>query len=126
VVRGGLERLLRSSLDSEAGLQVGILDNAYTLRIGADASKSEESLGEDLIRTFEVDVKGANVVHWRSLRLPLQPMCVSLARVVIFRLACPPIPALVSSPSPWLLFTFLPYLPLGTTMTRRSPPRCAR
>ena len=48
-----------------AGLQVGILDNAYTLRIGADASKSEESVGEDLIRTFEVDVKGANVVHWR-------------------------------------------------------------
>uniref|UniRef100_A0A7S0JIZ2 Uncharacterized protein n=1 Tax=Calcidiscus leptoporus TaxID=127549 RepID=A0A7S0JIZ2_9EUKA len=61
VVRRGIERLLRTSLESETGLQIGLMDDSFTLCIGG-AHKSEMLLGEPLIRAFCIEVSAASVV----------------------------------------------------------------
>ena len=67
VIRRGVERLLRASLESETGLHIGLLDGAYTVSLcrpsAADSPAPHALFENDFIRAFSIEVSSATVVN---------------------------------------------------------------
>jgi len=68
VLRRGVERILRVSLESESGLHIGLMDDTWALCVGAGMAERLRTSGsglqnEPLISTFQVEVSAACVVN---------------------------------------------------------------
>ena len=70
VIRRGVERLLRASLESETGLHIGLLDGAYTVSrcrpSAAESPAPHAAFENDFIRAFSIEVSSATVVNHSS------------------------------------------------------------